>query len=249
MMVAQVKTTKSVEPGQASQKVEVERGEVVYIVGNDLVVKMENGEIRHFTVPEGAKGTVDGREIGIADLKPGMKLERTITTTSAQQTVKTVKTGTGTVVNVMAPSSVTVRFEDNSVQSYKVPKDQVFMIDGQKKTVFELKKGMKIQATRIVEEPTVVVSTARRTTGSAPPPPVMPPIEGVLLIAEQTKPTPASVPVATKVSEPTPAEPAPAEPAAAPAKKLPTTGSVVPLIGFLGLLFSGASLGIRMLRK
>ena len=42
--------------------------------GNDLVVKMEDGTIRHFpNVPESARVTVDGKELGIHDLKPGMR--------------------------------------------------------------------------------------------------------------------------------------------------------------------------------
>ena len=60
----------------------VERGEVVYVSGNDLVVKMDDGQIRNFSdVPESARVTVGGQQLSIHDLKPGMKLERTITTT------------------------------------------------------------------------------------------------------------------------------------------------------------------------
>lgn len=242
-MMAQVKTTTTQIPGKASAEVTVERGEVVYVAGNDLVVKMESGEIRHFTPPDGAKVMVSGKELGLADLKPGMKLERTITTTSEQQTVKTIKTGTGKVVNIVAPLSITLQFEDNSVQSFKIPKDQVFMVDGQKKTAFQIKKGMKITATRIIEEPSTVVAKTSRTTGSAPPPPETPPLEGVLLIADN-KPVPASAAMETKVSEP-----APAPAAEQPAKKLPTTASPVPLIGLLGLLFSGASFAVRLSRR
>jgi len=244
--MGQVKQTASEQKGQATKEVTVERGEVVYVSGNDVVVKMENGEIRHVTVPDGAKGMVDGREVGIADLKPGMKLERTITTTSTPKTVKTVRTGTGTVVNVMPPNSVTVRFEDNTVQQFRIPKNQKFNIDGRDLTAFELKPGMKITATRITETPVVEVATAKSVTGTAPPPPPTPPpatptIQGALLIAEPvTVPPPAAI-------EPPPT-PTPAAPEPAP-KTLPKTGSVVPLIGLLGLLFSGASIGIRMLRR
>ena len=172
-----------------------------------------------------------------------MKLERTITTSTEQQTVKTVKTGTGKVINIVPPLSITLQFEDNSVQQFKIPKDQVFMVDGQKMTAFQIKKGMKITATRITEEPTTIVSKMSRTTGSAPPPPEIPAQTGVLLIAEN-KPAPAAAPMETKVSEP-----AAAPAAEKPAKKLPTTASPVPLIGLLGLLFSGASLAVGMRRR
>jgi hypothetical protein len=240
--MAQVQETTSVQKGAAAKKVTIERGEVVYVSGNEVVVKMENGEIRHATVPDNATAMVDGKQITVKDLKPGMKLERTITTTSVPKTVKTVRAGTGTVVNVMPPNYATVRFEDGTVERYKIPKGTKFTIDGQQKTAFDLKPVMKISATRIVEAPVVEVSESRALTGSSPPPPPPPP-DVPIIIAEPAKPAP----------EPVAAAPAPApEPAAAPAPepaKLPKTGSVVPLIGLLGALFTGASVGVRLLRR
>src|SRR5689334_22268428 len=76
---AQVQTEQSTTVGQASKEVQVERGEVVLVNGNDLMIKMEDGSLRHFpNVPESARVTVDGKQLGIHDLKPGMKLQRTI---------------------------------------------------------------------------------------------------------------------------------------------------------------------------
>ena len=76
-MVAQEKSRTEVTQGPASRNVQVERGEVVYVSGNDLVVRMENGEVRHFpNIPESARATVDGKQLSIHELKPGMKLER-----------------------------------------------------------------------------------------------------------------------------------------------------------------------------
>ena len=106
-MSAQVKTETTTERGQAVHESTVERGEVVLVSGNDLVVKMENGEIRHFAnVPESVKATVDGRELGIHDLKPGMKLQRTLTVTTTPKTITTVQTVTGKVWQITPPNSV-----------------------------------------------------------------------------------------------------------------------------------------------
>src|SRR6201996_7323500 len=75
---AQVQTETDTTAGQATKEVKVEHAQVVYVNGNDLVVKMEDGTIRHIAnVPESAKVTVDGKELGIHDLKPGMTLQRT----------------------------------------------------------------------------------------------------------------------------------------------------------------------------
>lgn len=237
--LAQVQTTTAEKQGQATQQVKVERGKVVYIAGNEIIVKMEDGEVRHITVPNDARATVDGKEIGLADLQVGMTLEKTITTTTTPKSVQTVKTGTGTVMNVQPPNYATIRFEDGSVERYKIPKNTKFTIEGESKTAFDLKPGMKITATRIVDTPVTHVSQESRVTGTAPPPPPTPPVEGALLIQA---PTPAPAPAKTE-------EPTPPPTQVAQAQKLPKTGSVVPLLGLLGLLFSGASIGVRLLRR
>jgi hypothetical protein len=98
---AQIQTEKSTTVGRTTMQVQMERGEVVIVDGNDLVVKMEDGTIRHFpNVPESAKVTVDGKQLGVHDLKPGMKLQRSIITASTAQTITTVQTVTGKVWHV-----------------------------------------------------------------------------------------------------------------------------------------------------
>ena len=227
-MAAQVKTTTETASGQAAHEVTVERGEVVFVQGNDLVVKMEDGTIRHVAnVPESAKVNVDGQELGIHDLKPGMKLQRMITTTTIPQTITTVKTVTGKVWHISPPNTVILTLEDGTNQQFKIPKGQKFMVDGQQVDAWGLKKGMKVSATKIVEEPVTLVEHQKQLTGSMPPPPPPPPPDAPILVA---------------VAEPTPV------PAAA-APELPKTGSVLPLIGLLGSLSFLCSLGLGVIRK
>ena len=212
-MSAQVKTEASTTSGRPTHEVTVERGEVVLVNGNDLVVKAEDGSIRHFpNVPESARVTVDGRELGIHDLKPGMKLERTIKVTTTPQVITTVQSVTGKVWHVSPPGSVILRLEDGTNQQFKIPKGQTFTVNGQETDAWGLKKGMTVSATKVVEEPVTVVEHEKSLTGSMPPPPPPPPANTPILIAEAT-PSPA--------------------PAAAPAE-LPKTGSPLPLIGLLG---------------
>jgi len=231
-MLAQDTTRTQTTTGAGSKKFQVERGEVIYVSGNDLVVKMENGEIRSVTVPDSARATVDGKELSVHDLQPGMKLQRTIVTTATPRTVTTIRTISGKVWHVNAPNTVILTLPDHTNKQYRIPKGQKFMIDGQEVTAFELKKGMNVSATVLTAVPETVVAEQRKVTGSAPPPPPTPPIQGALLIE-----TPAPAPAPTQVAA---AEPAPA--------KLPKTASALPLIGFLGLLCSGLSVGMRMLR-
>jgi hypothetical protein len=239
-MLAQDTTKTQTKQGPASHKVQVERGEVVYVQGNELVVKMENGEIRHFNnVPESARATVDGKELSIHELQPGMKLQRTIVTSTTPRTVTTVRTIQGKVWQVNPPNTVILTLPEGGNKQYRIPKGQKFTIDGQEKTAFDLKKGMNVSATVLTEVPETVVAEQRKTTGSAPPPPATPALQGALLI-ETPLPAPARTPMA--------AAPAPAAPEPPPAR-LPKTGSALPLVGLLGLLCSGISVGMRMLRR
>src|SRR5215467_11787358 len=181
---AQVKTETSTASGQATNEVKVERAEVVTVSGNDLVVKMEDGTIRHIAnVPESARVTVDGKELGIHDLKPGMKLQKTVTTTTTPKLITTVKSVTGKVWHVNPPSSVILTLDDGTNQQFKIPKGQKFNVDGQMVDAWGLKKGMKVAATKVVEEPVTEVSVNKQLTGEIPPPPPPPAPEQPILVA------------------------------------------------------------------
>src|SRR5215475_11091949 len=131
-MNAQVQTETTTTKGDVSKTVQVERGEVVLVQGNDLVVKMEDGSIRHFpNVPDSARVTVDGKSLGIHDLKPGMKLQRTITTTTTPMTITTVQSVKGKVWAINPPLSVILTLENGQNQQFKIPKNQKFNVDGQ----------------------------------------------------------------------------------------------------------------------
>jgi hypothetical protein len=132
-------------------------GENPYVSGNDLVVKMDNGEVRHVTVPDSARATVNGKELSVHELKPGLKLQRTIVTTSTPKLVTTVRTIQGKVFYVNATSSVILSLPDGTNKQYKVSKSQKFTLDGQEKTVFDLKKGMNVTATVLTQVPETVV--------------------------------------------------------------------------------------------
>jgi LPXTG-motif cell wall-anchored protein len=230
---AQVQTSTATEHGQATKEVKVERGEVVWVSGNDLIVKSEDGQILHFpNVPDSTKVDVDGRQLSVHELQPGMKLHRTITTTTTPKTVTTTQNVTGTVWHVTPPTSVILRLEDGTNQQFRIPRGQKFMINGRETDARDLRRGMTVTATRVVEEPITVVDQKRQISGTMPPPP---------------PPPPAATPILIVVSRPTPA---PVEAAAEPApEKLPKTGSMVPSIGLLGLLFLGTSFALRMARK
>ena len=214
---AQVQTETTTKVGKSSAVVQVKRGEVIAVEGNDLIVKMEDGSIRHFeNLPESAKVTVDGKQLGIHDLKPGMMLQRTITTTTTPKVVTTIQTVKGKVWNVTPPLSVILTLEDGTNQSFKIPQDQKFNVNGQMVDAFGLRKGMVITATKIVEVPMSVTTKQKSVSGTMPTPP---PADNALLIAEGE---PTAAPLATEAP-------------AVPVETNPATKSYLPMIG-LGVL-------------
>lgn len=229
---AQVKTETTVGyVGYPSTEVKVDRAKVVLVDGNDLIVKTEGGRLVHFAkVSETARATVDGQQIGIHDLKPGMVLERTITTTTTPMIITTVKSVTGTVWYVSPPSSVILTLEDGTNKEFRIPDGQQFNIDGQMTDAWGLKKGMKVTATKVTEATEDVVDENRLIAGTMPP---EPPADLPLLLAfvEVIAPTPE--PVTTAAATPPP---------------LPKTASQIPLIGFLGAFALVSGLGLRMAR-
>jgi len=228
---AQVQTQTDTTAQTPTVATKVEKGEIVFVSGNSVVVKMEDGSLRHFdNVPETARITVDGKQLGVHDLQVGMKVQRTITTTTTPETITTVQSVTGKVWQVNPPLSVILTMDDGKNQQFKIPKGQKFNVNGQTLDAWGLKPGMMISATKVVEVPQTVITQQRKLTGEMPPPPPAPPADVPILIVEEVAPP-------VQVAQ------------AAPAPALPKTGSQLPLIGLLGLLSLASSLGLRTARK
>lgn len=233
MAQAQDTTTTTTQAGRPTVTTEVKSATVVYVSGNDLVVKADDGTVKHFVVPDSTRVTVDGKSLSVHELQPGMRLTRTITTTTTPQNVETVRTIQGKVWYVSPPSNLILSFPNSPNKQYKVPSGALFDVNGKKVSIFHIKKGMAISATIIKDEPMTVADSSRSVTGEAPAPapapatpPPTPPVMGVLLI-EQPHAAPPQVAENT----------------------LPKTASPIPLIGLLGLLSLGAAAGLGALRR
>lgn len=234
----QVQTeTKSAPAGAPTKTVKVAKGEIVYVSGNNVVVKMEDGTLRHFdNVPDSTTVTVDGKQLNVHQIKPGMHIEKQTIITTTPKMITTIKTVTGTVWQVSPPTSVILTLEDGKNQRFKIPKGQKFNINGQETDAFGLRQGMKIDAQMVIEQPETVVTQQAKLTGTMPPPPPPAPKPDVPILV-----------VFVPVEE---AAPAPAVAAAEPApKRLPKTASDVPLVGVLGVLFCGLALTSMAIRS
>jgi len=157
-------------PGLATVSTEQLSGEVVKVDGNTLIVKMSNGELRTFSnVPDSRKALIDGKEVGVRDLKPGTKLTATITKTTTPVTVRTTTVMTATVM-VVSGATVILKLADGQHKQYTVKPNYKFIVNGQPASVSDLKAGMTVSAEKIVEEPTVEIRADSKVVGQAPHP-------------------------------------------------------------------------------
>jgi hypothetical protein len=233
---AQEATTTAIRHGITTYDTAVRNAEIVYVEGNDLVLKLENGKVEHLVVPDSDRFNVGGKEVTVRELTPGTKLTQTITTTTTPRYVNTVKTIKGKVWHVNAPSRVIVAMPDGSNQVFAVPSHAKFTVNGKEKSVFELRKGMQFNATIVTDSSERVQETSKSTVAEIPKP-ATPQMVGVLLIQQ---PKPAQEPVATPDTVASAEQLAPI---------LPKTATSLPLTAALGGLALATSLGLGLVRK
>lgn len=212
----------------------VRNAEVIYVEGNDLVLRLESGKLEHLNVPDSDRFTIDGKDVSVKELTPGTRLTQTITTTTTPRYVNTVRTIEGKVWHVNAPNTVIVSLPDGTNQYFNVPRDAKFVVNGREKSVFDLRKGMKFNATIVTDETQSIVASSKSVVGQAPAPPT-PQLLGVLLFQRPAL-MPAPTPTATVTAEHA-------------WFRLPQTASPVPLIGLLGLLALAASMALKLARS
>jgi hypothetical protein len=231
---AQDSTTTTVRHGDSSFDTQVRNAEVVYVEGNDLVLKLEDGKVEHLVVPDSDKFTINGSDVTVHELAPGTKLTQTITTATAPRYVTTIRTLKGKVWHVNAhASTVILTLPDYTSQAYKIPNHAKITVEGQPKTVFDLRKGMNVVATIVTDDTHTVIERSRSVVGQAPPAPATPQEVGMLLFFQ---PTPTAAPVMVASTE-------------QPASTLPKTGTLLPLAGLLGTLAVAMSLGLGAVRQ
>lgn len=224
---SQVQTTEKVEHGLAVHDVNIERGKIVYISGDDVVIKAEDGSLRDFDIPEGSTINVDGNHLNVHQLQVGMDVEKQTITTTTPRVITKVESVTGTVWHVSPPNSVILRLDNGENQSFRIPKDTKFTVNGQETDAWGLRKGMTVSAQRVTEIPQNVVTQQVERTGSMPPPPPAP-TQGVPILVAMVRSAPAAAEAPTN---------------------LPKTASELPLVGLLGGFLCGLSLAIMAARK
>ena len=168
VLQAQVTTKTETVKGAAQVTTETLTGEVVAVQGNTLLVKMlPKGYYSVFDVKPGREFMIDGQTKHIGDLKPGTVLTATVTTTTDTITTRTISSLTGRVQWVQG-NFVILTLPNGEHREYNVPESYRFVVEGKPTSVADLKQGMNVAATKIVEEPRTELSEKTVITGKSP---------------------------------------------------------------------------------
>lgn len=219
------------EPIHTVQPTHVQNAEVIHVSGHDIVVELENGKVELLNLSEDQTLQVDGKDLSVHELTAGTKLSQDIHTITTPQEVKTLRTLNGRVLHVTPPGYLVVSLPEGGTREFTVPNDTVFHINGEDKTIFDLRKGMNVSATVVTLEPLHSVTVHHVVTGQAPPRPDVA-FEGPMLIEKNRE-----IPTVTANVE------------LAALEELPKTASLLPLTGALGILSLALWAGVRTVRS
>jgi len=208
--------------------------EVISVDGNDLVVKLPEGT-KELTVPEDFRFTVDGQQLSVHDLKPGMKGTAVVTTKTTLVPVTVTEVKNGTVRQVNGPTIIVQTPEGFKMFTQSdVDKRGVKIIkDGKPAEISDFRAGDTLSATIVTSMPPKVITEkqvnaylARAAAGGS--------------AAGSTSTSGSAVPSSSAAAG------ASGAPSAA-GRKLPKTASPLPLVGLIGAasLLIGAGLTAR----
>ena len=171
VVAAQATQTKETVPaGPAAVKTTQVTGELVARGSNWLIAKSPAGIYRIYNVEPGRKAIIDGVPKTLDQLKLGTMLTSTATTTQTPLVNRTTTITKGTVFWA-SPRSIIVTLDTPNGQEnkqYEVPSGFMFDVEGKQLSAMELRPGMKLTATKIVEEPISVITKDVVVTGIAP---------------------------------------------------------------------------------
>jgi len=161
-------TKETVPGGPATLKSSEVKGEVVAIGSNWLIAKHPAGDYKVYNVKPERKFIVDGVAKPLSQLKPGTMLTAHVVTTETPLIKRTTTVTEGTVFWA-SPKSVIVTLKNNENKQYEVPEGFKFTVDGAQLDAMQLRPGMKLTGTKIVEEPITQITQDAIVTGTAPP--------------------------------------------------------------------------------
>lgn len=163
---------------------------VVYVSGDDLVVKAADGKLLNYTVASGTKFTAGAKTLTLAELKPGTQLTKELATGFDPKIISGVQVVKGKVFAVTPPDGVTLSLADG-IKELTVPSGTTFTVDGKSIKIDALKPDMMVEATIV----TTIADSAKPEIANAPAPKA-PAQTGTLLVAKTLGDDAAALPEA-----------------------------------------------------
>ena len=165
---AQATQAKQAVPGAPKVTTTQLKGEVAYLQGDYLIAKMiPSGTYRLFVLKTGKTATIDGVVMPLNKAPVGTVLTADVTVTETPVIDRTITTLKGKVW-VASPTSVILTLENGENKQYDIPSGFKFDVEGKKLEAMELRQGMNLVATKIVESPRTEVTMDNVVTGVGP---------------------------------------------------------------------------------
>lgn len=141
------------------------QAEVLKVDGNTVVIKrIPSGEIHTTDVDPAREINLDGKMITVKDLPAGTMLSAKVDVVPSEETIEQVS---GTIMHIVA-KTVVLRMDSGEVKSFTVDYDREFMVDGQPKTIREMREGTRVTATRLLADPSTIIKPDTPIYGKAP---------------------------------------------------------------------------------
>ena len=141
--------------------------EIVSVEGNTVIVRGQNGA-KEFTATEDQRFNVDGKQVSVHELKPGMKGTAKITTTTTLVPVKVTEVKEGEVMQASG-NSIVVRtpagikmFTEGDIAKRNI----TIIKDGQPAKMSDFHQGDKLTATIVTEGTPKVLSKREVDAGT-----------------------------------------------------------------------------------
>ena len=158
----------TVAKGPATASTTQLRGEVVAVGPTWLVAKMTpSGDYRLFHVRPGAVATIEGTKKSLSQLRMGTMLTAAVT---QEQTPAVKRTTTITKGRLLwsSANTIVVAVENSENRQYAVPPGFKFTVEGKQLGFAELRPGMILTGTNIVEEPVTSITEQTVVYGTEP---------------------------------------------------------------------------------
>ena len=154
-------------------------GVVETVAGNKVVLREADG-LHEYTPPAGFKFQLDGRDVGVDEIKPGMSINAVVTDKVITRRVTVTRIESGTVAQV-APGGIVLKEQNGDLKSYnfKDPagNDIYFARDGKEVPLRNVKVGDRLSGTFVTTLPDQQISqrsaVAKATESPAPEPAVV----------------------------------------------------------------------------